>query len=298
MFEKLTAAEPLNLLSETEAQLSHMGKEYVSFDSIPKNDDEIIARINSSDAVLLNVNTGLSEYVLRNCKNLKYIGLCCTLYEDESCSVHLPTARELGIKVTGVSDYGDNGVPEFIIYALTGFLHGFTGKMWLDSPSELTDVKVGVLGMGTTGTLAAKALKHFGADVTYFARHKKPHAEEIGIEYESLDDMLNSRSVICSCLNKNVVLLDDEALKKWSGNKILVNTSLSPSFSADGIRRWLDEGNHLFCDSYMSLGDKSLLDHPNVSCMGTFSGGSHQAIKRLGDGVIKNIESHFKSKEK
>ena len=296
MFKKLTAIEALNLLPEAEEKLSKMAETYITFKDSPKDDPEIIERINNSDGILLNVNTTISEKVLRSCNDLKYIGLCCTLYEDESCSVCLPVARELGIKVTGVSDYGDNGVPEFVIYALTGFLHGFNGKLWQDMPMEFTDLKVGILGLGTTGTLVAKALKHFGANVSYFSRHQKEYAEALQIKYELLEDMIQNTDVICCCLNKNVVLLTDDILKRWTGNKIIVNTSLSPSFSKEGIKRWLDEGNYLFCDSYMALGDESLLKHPNVMCAGKFSGGSCQAIKRLGDGVIKNIESYFQTR--
>ena len=293
MFQKLTAIEPLKLLAETEEKLAAMGEEYISYKDSPKNEEETIERIGSSDGILLNVNTTLSEYVLRHCPNLKYIGLCCTLYEDESCSVHLKTARELGITVTGVSDYGDNGVPEFAVYSLIGFLHGFHGDMWLDMPMELTDIHTAVLGLGTTGTLVAKALKHFGADVSYFSRHEKEYAKEYGFHYESLETIQEDCPIICTCLNKNVMLLDDAFLEKWTGNKILINISLSPSFSLNGIRKWLDDGNHLFCDSYMALGDKELLNHPNVTCMGGFSGISRQSIKRLGDGVIANMEGYF-----
>ena len=294
MFKTLTAVEPLNLLEETEKKLKNYCENYIAFKDFPKSEAEIIERIKDSDGILLNVNTTLSENVLRSCKKLKYIGLCCTLYEDESCSVHLPTARELGITVTGVSDYGDNGVPEFVIYALTNFLHGFSGDMWLDMPMELSNLNAGVLGLGTTGTMVAEALKHFGANVSYYARHKKAFADDMGFKYRTLDEITESCPIICTCLNKNVLLLNDDILKKWCGNKILINTSLSPSFSLNTIRKWLDDGNHLFCDSLMALGDKELLNHPNVKCMGKFAGSSRQSVKRLGDGVINNIENYFK----
>ncbi len=294
MFETLTALEPLNLFDESIEAIKAYCENYVSFNDSPKDDEEILKRIKDSDGILLNVHTTLSENVLRNCPKLKYIGLCCTLYEDESCSVHLPTAREMGITVTGVSDYGDNGVPEFVIYALVDFLHGFSKDMWLDMPIELCRLNVGILGLGTTGTMVAKALSHFGANVSYHARHEKPFAKEYGFEYKSLEEITESCPIICSCLNKNTVLLDDGILEKWSGNKILINTSLSPSFSSDKIKNWLDRGNHLFCDSFMALGNEELLQHKNVRCMNKFSGSSIQAIKRLGEGVVKNIENYLK----
>ena len=93
MFKKLTAIEALNLLPEAEERLSKVAEEYITFENSPKDDPEIIERINNSDGILLNVNTTISEKVLTSCNDLKYIGLCCTLYEDESCSVRSEERR-------------------------------------------------------------------------------------------------------------------------------------------------------------------------------------------------------------
>lgn len=293
MFNKLVAVEPLNLLPETEASFRKYAETFELYPTLPKNEEEIVERIKDADGVLLNLYTPLSKEVLEQCDKLKYIGLCCTLYNDESCTVHLPTAKRMGITVTGVSDYGDKGVPEFVVSALIDFLHGFSGRQWQDQPLELYGQKIGILGMGTTGGLIARALKFFEAKVCYYSRTQKAFAKEHNIPYVSLEEMLESCSIICSSLNKNVMLLDDEKLRRWSGNKILVNTGLSPSYSLDTIVEWLDGGNYLFCDSEMALGDKALLSHPNVISPLKFAGSSKQCIQRLGDGVISNIEAYL-----
>ena len=57
----------------------------------------------------------IGEAVLKECKNLKYIGMCCSLYSEESANVDIACARERGIRVLGIRDYGDRGVVEFVL---------------------------------------------------------------------------------------------------------------------------------------------------------------------------------------
>ena len=37
----------------------------------------------------------------------------------------MQAAKELGITVTGVREYGDNGVVEFVLYEIIGLFHGY-----------------------------------------------------------------------------------------------------------------------------------------------------------------------------
>lgn len=291
MFQKLIAPEPLHLPAVTMEQLRSCAVEFYAYDDVPASEEEIIRRVEDADGVLLSLCTPLSENTLMHCARLKYIGLCCSLYEDESCTCHLPTVRKKGITITGVSDYGDKGVPEFVIARLTDLLHGFGDRMWRERPYELTDIPVGVLGFGATGALVARALKHFDADVSYFCRAPKPEVKDI--PYMELGEMLERCDILCSCLNKNVTLLTAEALEKWTGGKILVNTSLSPSWDRVAVKKWVGEGNFLICDSLMALGDPELMTCPNVICAGKFSGGSAQGNLRLGSGVVENVRRYL-----
>ena len=140
---------------------------------MPQNDLEIIERIKDADAVLLSYTSKINSFVLERVKNVKYIGMCCSLYSVESANVDILKANELGITVTGVRDYGDNGVAEYVIHELVEFLGGYKGNYWDTIAHEITDLKCGVIGLGTSGTLIAKTLKFFGADVSYYSRIRK-----------------------------------------------------------------------------------------------------------------------------
>ena len=98
------------------------------YPDIPASDDEIIARIGDADAVLLSYTSRINRYVLECCPNVKYIGMCCSLYSPESANVDIRYANERGITVTGIRDYGDEGVVEYVVSELVRCLHGFFGR--------------------------------------------------------------------------------------------------------------------------------------------------------------------------
>ena len=88
--------------------------------------------------------------------------MCCSLYSPESANVDIRYANERGITVTGIRDYGDEGVVEYVVSELVRCLHGFGQESWEEMPREITGLKVGVIGLGKSGGMIADALKFFG----------------------------------------------------------------------------------------------------------------------------------------
>ena len=70
-------------------------------------------RVGDADAVLLSYTSQINRYILERCPNVRYIGMCCSLYSPESANVDIRYANERGITVTGIRDYGDEGVIEY-----------------------------------------------------------------------------------------------------------------------------------------------------------------------------------------
>lgn len=294
MFKKLVAIEPVSLIPSAEQKLHDYAKEVVQFDDIPKDDAGIIRRIGDADAVLLSYTSRIEKNVLDACPGIRYIGMCCSLYSEASANVDIRTARAKGITVYGVRDYGDQGVVEYVLSELIRYLHGFGDKQWQELPVELTDLKVGIVGLGTSGQMIAAGLQALGADLYYFSRTRKPEQEAKNIKYLPLKELLHTVDVVCTCLNKNVILLHDEQFT-WLGNhKILFNTSIGPSHDITALAKWLEHGdNEFFCDTAAALGDDTgkLLASPHVNCMNISSGRTRQAFDRLSEKVLKNIET-------
>jgi lactate dehydrogenase-like 2-hydroxyacid dehydrogenase len=299
MFKKLVAIEPVSLIPSAEQKLREYAGEVVLFTDIPEDNAEIIRRIGDADAVLLSYTSRIEKAVLEACPNIRYIGMCCSLYSEESANVDIRTAHARNITVYGIRDYGDQGVVEYVIAELVRYLHGFGGKRWQELPVELTALKVGIVGLGTSGQMIAAGLQALGADLYYFSRSRKPEQEARDIKYRPLKDLLGTVDVVCTCLNKNVILFHDEQFA-WLGNhKIMFNTSIGPSHDIAALARWLAHGdNEFFCDTATALGDPSgrLLASPHVNCLGVSSGRTSQAFVRLSEKVLNNIETFLKDR--
>ena len=298
MFEKLVIIEPINMLEIHLNKLNDVAKKVIYYKDIPNNDDEIIKRIDDADAVLLSYTSSINSYVLENCKNIKYIGMCCSLYSPESANVDIKKANELNIIVKGIKDYGDEGVAEYIIHELVEFLQGYKEYKWDNIGHEITGLKCGVIGLGTSGTLIAKTLKFFKAEVSYFSRTRKPHLEkEIGIDYKDLNELCKESEAIFLALNKNVFLLQKEQFDLMKGKRILFNTSIGPGFNVEALKEWLKDENHFFFgDTLATIGDESLWKLNNTFTINRSSGGkTYQAYIRLGEKVLNNIYDFLKN---
>ena len=301
MFNKLVAIEPVSLIPTAEAKLKEYAKVVVMYNDIPANDDEILNRIGDADAVLLSYTSRITRSVIERCPNLRYIGMCCSLYSEESANVDIACAREHGIRVLGIRDYGDRGVVEYVLHELIGLLHGFGGKKMLrDEPVEITGLKVGIVGLGVSGKMIAEAMQFMGAEVSYYSRSRKRDAELAGMAYKPLPVLLEKNEVIFTCLNKNVLLLQKPEFDALGNGKVLFNTSIGPGFDSAALNDWVRQpGNHFFCDTKAAAGEvlADFFDLENVHCPAVSSGRTKQAFVLLSQKVLANIETALKEIE-
>lgn len=268
MFKKIVAIEPVSLVDWAEKKLYEYAEKVVLYEDVPEDDEEILRRIGDADAVLVSYTSKIDRYVLEHSLNIKYVGMCCSLYSKESANVDITCAEKLGIKVYGIRDYGDRGVVEFVLYELVKLLHGYDGYRWRVLPEEIYQKKIGVIGLGVTGTLIAEALKFLGAEVSYYSRTRKPEKEDTGIIFKELHHLL-------------------------AESEILFNTSIGPSHDNAALKKWLENDNVFFvCDTEGAIGDKAdeLLKLPNVICAKASAGRTKQAFELLSQKVLQNIE--------
>ena len=289
MFKKLVAIEPVSLILSAEDNLISFAEDVVMYFDIPEDDEEIANRIDDADAVLLSYTSQLTKTAMEQCPNLKYIGMCNSLYTPESANVDINYANSRGITVTGIRDYGDEGVVEYVISELVRCLHGFDQEPWDGVAREITGLKAGIVGLGKSGGMIADALHFFGADISYFARSEKEEAKAKGYRFLPLDELLAESEVICCCLNRNTVLIHKEQFEKMGDKKILFNTGLSPAWDEEPFLKWLEGDNLCYCDTVGALGGEHLLSHPKIKCMQVSTGRTRQAFDRLSEKVIDNL---------
>lgn len=294
-FKKLVAIEPVSLIPSAEKELYTLADEVVLYNDMPATDEEIAVRVGDADAVLLSYTSRLERVAMEKCPNIRYVGMCCSLYTPESANVDIRYAESRGITVTGIRDYGDEGVVEYVVSELVRLLHGFDEEPWEGMPREITGLKVGVVGLGKSGGMIADAMRFFGAEVSYFARSEKAWATEKGYRFLPLKEVLATSDVVFCCLNKNTVLLHEAEFEALGKGKVLFNTGLSPAWDEAPMVSWLesDPKNRLYCDTLGALGGEKWMSHPQVRTVNVSTGRTKQAFDRLSEKVLNNIKAYL-----
>ena len=294
MFRKIVAVEDILVNARAEQELHRFAASVELYHDSPGSEEECIRRIGDADCVLVSFRTAIGRKVIESCPHIRYIGMCCTLYSEKSCNVDIATARERGIRVCGVRDYGDEGVVEYAVSELVRFLHGFGGDGWKRGRHELGGVTIGIIGLGTTGLMCAKAFRFFGSRVCYFSRSRKTEAEASGIEYLPLDRLLAECDAVLTTLPRNTAVLHREQFGILGNGKILMNTSIGPTFDVDALKEWLaaNPDSRYFCDGTgMGTLQEELAGIGNVVFTPVTAGSSVQSTERLSRKVIANIEA-------
>lgn len=206
----------------------------------------------------------------------------------------MSTFKQPGRKESkGIRDYGDDGVVEYAISELVRLLHGFGNHRWREQAYELTGLKAGIIGLGTTGRMIADALQFFGTEVAYYSRTPKPEAEASGIKRKSLEKLLQESDIVGTCLPRNTIVLGEPEFRQLGQGKILFNTSVGITFEMARLEEWLRiPGNFYLCDQ-VGMGEytSTLTPYQNVIFRNRVAGHSAQCMERLSDKVVANIES-------
>ncbi|MCL1902086.1 MAG: dihydrofolate reductase, partial [Alphaproteobacteria bacterium] len=238
----------------------------------------MISRIGNADCVLLKYNAKITKSVLNACPNIKYIGMGCSYYGDAYSNLDMAAARDKGIVVSYLKDYGDEGVADGVLSQLISLLHGFGKLQWREMPHELTGLKIGIVGLGMTGLMTARALKFMGADIYYFSRTRKKSAEDEGIKYMPLDELLRHVDILSSHVNRDVIFMNKEQFDAFGNGKVIIGISLGRFYDLDSMKKWLDTpGNYHICDLAAKTGDNDkIINHPRTMYTDKLFGYSEQ----------------------
>lgn len=299
-FKKISIIDNCGLTNPEIEKISNLSKETISiYNDFPKTAEEIMNRISGSDCILVSWQTKINADILKASTSLKFIGMCCSLYDENSSNVDIVEARKLGITVKGVKDYGDEGTVEFIFAQLIYLLKGLGKHKWKSEASELTNKRIGIIGLGTLGQMVAKTALHFGMHVYYFNRSRKYELENEGIIYLSLNELLESCDIITTHLPRNTILLTELEFQHKKTNSILINTSLGLTFEKDAFLKWINNDKTSFAifdaDGVGNfISEFSKFD--NIILSQQFAGFTLEAKKRLSEKVLINLTNYLENK--
>jgi len=198
--------------------------------------ENIAETIKDADAVICN-KTLLNPETLRLAKNLKYIGLFATGFNN----IDTEYCKEVGITVCNAGSYSTDAVCQHTFAMIlecmsrVGDYNGFVQSGgWKNSPTfspfvfptfELSGKTLGIVGYGSIGKAVSKVAKAFNMNVLAFRR--TPAEDDIA-EIVDMDTLLKESDIVtvhCPLNKESEKMFNKDAFSKMKDGAIFINTA-------------------------------------------------------------------------
>ena len=246
------------------------------------------------EAVSVFVHSRITDEVLKKLPKLRYLQTRSTGYDHIKC----PALYRRGLLVSNVAGYGGPAVAEFAFSLLLNAtrhtwkaLHrakeGFFGYQDLKG-TELFGKRIGILGLGTIGQRMAYIAKGFGMEISAWSRTEKPIIEALGIDFTSLEAVLQKSDVVMIALPLTPAterLIDAQKASLLKKEAIVVNVARGEILAKELYTRL----PHLLCLDVTA--DPACIPRPNVLYTPHMAYYTREALQRILEISLKNLEA-------
>jgi C-terminal binding protein len=203
------------------------------------SEEDLIGRIEEAEAIMLYHFVSLTTRTIERLKHCKLIVRCGVGFDN----VDVRAARERGITVANVPDYGTEDVADSaigMILALTRGVHYLNSRLqhgkgpWIYTQVQplhrLRGRVFGVVGIGRIGTATALRAKALGMDVVYYdPLAPQGRDKSLGVRsVETLDELLTQAHVVsthCPLTPDTKHLINRETIARMQPGSFVVNTA-------------------------------------------------------------------------
>ena len=216
--------------------------------------EEVADKIGDADAVICN-KCLMTEEVFEKCKNLKYVGLFATGYNN----VDLNAADRHGAVVCNVPAYSTDSVAQHTFALILNHFNKIRAYAdtvdngdWVNyklftyfyiPTYELKGMTIGIVGYGSIGRRVAEIARVFGMKVLTFTR--SPEKVGDGAEAVSLDRLLRESDVVtmhCPLTDTTKEMINKDALAKMKSTAYFVNTARGGVVNEQDLADALNDG--------------------------------------------------------
>ena len=221
------------------------------------HEDEMVGRIEGADAIMLWHELYITRKTIERLEKCRVIVRCGVGFDN----VDGPFARERGIAVVNVPDYGSEEVADTAIAMSLALARGVFMMAsraraglgpWSYQPlvpqTRLRGEVFGVVGLGRIGTAAALRAKALGMDVIFYDPYLPDGADKaLGIRrVETLDELLAQSLVVslhCPASEETHHMIDAAAMKKMRKGAFLVNSARGVIVDTHAVPEALKSGH-------------------------------------------------------
>lgn len=244
--------EPLNvpesLIDELAEPIKEAGHEFVYYNEKTTDAKELAERSADANIVMI-ANNPYPKEAFADAENLKLINVAFTGVDH----VDREAAKSQDIKIANAAGYSNTAVSELVIGLTIDVLRKIqVGNETIQNGedvviyqgNEIKGKTVGIIGTGAIGLETAKLFKAFGANLIGYNRSEKEEAKELGLEYVSLDELLEQSDIVTLHLPLNEETkhtLSREKLELMKESAILINAARGPIVDNEALADLLNE---------------------------------------------------------
>lgn len=267
----------------------------------------VVERIGDAEAILVN-KVAVTEEVLRQCGNIRYIGVLATGYNV----IDTAAASARGIVVCNIPSYGTDAVGQYTIALLLEICHHIghhaeavkrgawsASEDWCfwDYPLiELAGKTMGIIGYGRIGRTTGRIARALGMKVLAYEGEEKAGQEEELVSLEMLLAQSDVISLHCPLFPSTEGIINRETIGKMKDGVILLNDSRGPLIVEQ------DLADALNCGKVYAAGldvvstepirpDNPLLEAKNCLITPHIAWAPKESRQRLMDIAVENLRS-------
>ena len=221
-----------------------------------ERESELAGRIEQAEAVMLYHFIGLSRETIARLEQCKLIVRCGVGFDNVDCEA----AREKGIPVANVPDYGSEEVADTAIgmaLSLARGVHFYNLRLlrnqgpWIYSQARplhrLRGRTFGVVGVGRIGTATALRAKALGMRVLFYDPYVPDGRDKaLGIERcETLEELLAASDTVslhCPLSDETRHLINPQTVEAMKPSAYLVNTARGGVVDAAAVLDGISSG--------------------------------------------------------
>lgn len=220
------------------------------------SENEVKERVRDADIVICN-KTPMNRSNLEGAKNLKYIGLFATGYNN----IDIEYCRERGIAVCNAPAYSTDSVAQLafaLILEIVNRVRDYRDLVdkgdWIKSRSfsmfpialmELKGKTLGIIGYGSIGEKTAEIAHAFGMRVIAYNRSPKTAPN---VTFTDLDTLFRESDIVslhCPLNEQSRNLINKDTIAKMKNGAILINTARGPIVDEQALAEALKSGKLL-----------------------------------------------------
>ncbi|MEI8270222.1 MAG: D-glycerate dehydrogenase [bacterium] len=303
-----------NLLQENEDRIKEIFEVSLNKNDRIYSQKEIIELSKDCDGILcIGGNKFDADILDKLSDNVKIISNYAVGYNN----IDIEAATKKGIVVTNTPEVLTDSTADISILLLLGASRrAYEGRKfvekqnWAWSPNfllgkQMSNSKLGILGMGRIGRAVAERARGFGMDIHYHNRTRlSPLLEKGAIYHDNINSLFKNSeflSINCPATTETTYLINEESIKSFPDGAVIANTARGNIIEDNAMVKALKSGKifALGLDVYNGEPkiDPEYLKLNNIFLLPHLGSATTKTRIDMGDRAIDNLEAFFSNKK-